>query len=229
MQMSPVSRRTSSVGSSIGWALQAARWVAVEEGRPDRDVPADARTPSAQVTSTCIDRGLERPRALAMPDAARLPLICRTDGRGWGVVVARTPEGLWVTRYASGEAHVTTLARHNACFAPAPATDSLPPPAHTTPRLRWLSGIACAPMLGNGWQNTGTATMVLLVLLLGIHLARWIGRGLLRGRWPLLPMRTEQNRFAHRAEPLVRHSLRPDTPHADFVPQPDGRDVARSN
>lgn len=226
--MNPVARRNVAGGSSIAWALQAARWTAGDQSSPAIHSPSDTGPPCSQVARACIDRGLSCPLALAMPDAARLPLVCRTAGRGWGVVIGRTPAGLWVTRYASGEAHVTALALHNACYASADSARPLPTCPKAPPPLVLVSGVACDPLAGSGWQYTGTAIAMLLALLLGVQLIRWLSRGWFRGRWPLLSRRAVEIRFALQCERGPRRAGVSQASACRRLPVPQGRDAMGS-
>lgn len=200
----------SRTASPLAWALAAARWSRRQvrlEPEPDGQGPAD---PAARLAQACSELGLARPQALAMPDEERLPLLCKTDGRGWGVVVGRTPSGLWMARFASGEAHVTTLALHNACYASGRPTGNAPPVTAESREMRprMLAGMACTPTLATSWESIGAAIAVMAVLFVAVQLIRWLGRRLRGGRWQLFARWQENQHLEQQRERILRQSIR---------------------
>jgi len=209
--LTPVHRRGAPLrtASPLAWALAAARWSRQVRLDPEREAhgPAD---PGARLAQACTDLGLARPQALAMPDAERLPLLCNTDGRGLGVVVGRTPSGLWTARFASGEAHVTALALHNACYASG-RPGGTAAPVTVTPREmrpRMLAGMACMPTLATSWESIGAAIAVLAALFVVVQLIRWLGRRVRGGRWNLFARWQENQHLQQQRERILRQSIR---------------------
>lgn len=56
----------------------------------------------AEVVRLCERLQLGSAVPLIEPDAARLPLLAQADGLGWGLVVDRTPTGLWLLEQHDG-------------------------------------------------------------------------------------------------------------------------------
>ena len=63
------------------------------------DQHADSQKALAQV---CQRMGLPKPHWLKLPERVQLPVLCHTVESGWGVVVDRSPQGLWMVVTPTG-------------------------------------------------------------------------------------------------------------------------------
>jgi ATP-binding cassette, subfamily C, bacterial LapB len=81
--------------------------------------------PMTSLLRVCQHMGLNKPKLLPQPDRAHLPMLCHTDGSGWGVVVDRSPSGEWVVQTSEGSQQVTAAAlAHKVAMLPlGPAAD----------------------------------------------------------------------------------------------------------
>ena len=65
-------------------------------------------SPLSVLFPVCQSLGVAKPKLLKQPDRVYLPLLCHVDGHGWGVVVDRNPEGLWIVAMTQGPQLVST-------------------------------------------------------------------------------------------------------------------------
>ena len=64
----------------------------------------------------CQQLSLPKPKILKHPDRVHLPLICYTEELGWGLVIDRNPQNLWVIVTPQGQ-HNLGLEKLTGCTA----------------------------------------------------------------------------------------------------------------
>lgn len=69
--------------------------------------------PIQALTLICKSMSLRRPKYLRQPDRVHLPMLCHTAELGWGLVVDRTPVGLWVVITPAGPSALEDAALEN--------------------------------------------------------------------------------------------------------------------
>jgi ATP-binding cassette subfamily C protein LapB len=74
-----------------------------------------APTPLQALPHICQSMGLDKPKILKQPDRVQLPLLCHTQGVGWGVLVDRAPTQEWVVLTPTGPKPVAQDLLQNVC------------------------------------------------------------------------------------------------------------------